>query len=208
MHLGRARVKNVGASGAHARLHQTLQGSAAPCPPDAVARASPPPPLPSRTNWTGLVPRPVLTGHISADRARGRGSTTRAGARAAHRAPPGMRRGQGARLPPSVLRRARRQKAVARRPPPRRQPQLRRARRGGPGRSRSTRAGPRRRRRKADGQWRRARTRGPSPTSSRHRRPPCSVPWGGAAGLRLGPGRGAAGVLCSLFFERARPPPP
>ena len=24
-----------------------------------------PPPLPSRTNWTRLVPRPVLTGHVS-----------------------------------------------------------------------------------------------------------------------------------------------
>jgi hypothetical protein len=30
-----------------------------------VADAAPPPPFPSRTNWTRLVPRPVLNGHVS-----------------------------------------------------------------------------------------------------------------------------------------------
>ena len=30
-----------------------------------LLRLQRPPPLPSRTNWTRLVPRPVLTGHVS-----------------------------------------------------------------------------------------------------------------------------------------------
>ena len=32
---------------------------------NAALRSSPPPPPPSRTNWTRLVPPPVLTGHVS-----------------------------------------------------------------------------------------------------------------------------------------------
>ena len=36
-----------------------------PCSPKRRAPARPPPPLPSRTNWTRLVPRPVLNGHVS-----------------------------------------------------------------------------------------------------------------------------------------------
>jgi hypothetical protein len=37
---------------------------------ESDAGESPPPPLPSRTNWTRLVPRPVLNGHVSSPRAR------------------------------------------------------------------------------------------------------------------------------------------
>jgi len=33
--------------------------------PDSIAAQARPPPPPSRTNWTRLVPRPVLTGHVS-----------------------------------------------------------------------------------------------------------------------------------------------
>ena len=71
-----------------------------PAPPRALRpcrryrRIELPPLLPSRTNWTRLVPRPVLTGHVSslrAHRARARGrwiSPRRPCSRAASRAPP------------------------------------------------------------------------------------------------------------------------
>ena len=50
-------------------ISSTTHGSRRPRPCAVVgaagARTAPPPPLPSRTNWTRLVPPPVLTGHAS-----------------------------------------------------------------------------------------------------------------------------------------------